>query len=111
MTDHQNNKSPPAHTETTPRPWKYEELDPTDPEWGACEIWPDTADAIPEPVATMVCGVDNAKLIVKAVNCHADLLEALEAVENDLEIPNEIGNEQVFAKVRAAIVKAKAGAP
>ena len=50
--------------EWTPGPWDWSEIDPEDPEWGACEVWPKddrTSDA--KPVATMVCGVANARII------------------------------------------------
>ncbi|MDG9939663.1 hypothetical protein N7670_09865 [Stenotrophomonas maltophilia] len=62
----------------TPGPWIAYEIAPYDPEWGACEIWPGDNDREDEegtvkPVATMVMGVENARLIAAA----PELLEAL----------------------------------
>lgn len=56
-------------TKHTPGPWEAQEIAPEDPQWGACEIWPANGD---RPVAPMVCGVDNARLIAAA----PELLEA-----------------------------------
>lgn len=48
----------------TPGTWRFNEIDPEDKDWGACEVWPVSGDD--QPVATMVCGVSNARLIAAA---------------------------------------------
>lgn len=62
----------------TPGPWQAFELAPEDPSWGACEIWPESAvaerhddDSDAGPVATMVMGTANARLIAAAPRMYA----------------------------------------
>ncbi|MCU1139475.1 hypothetical protein [Stenotrophomonas maltophilia] len=94
----------------TPGPWIAYEIAPDDPEWGACEIWPDENDREDEegtvkPVATMVMGVENARLIAAA----PELLAALQVAELALR---ERGLRACgeYKQIEAAIAKATGGA-
>lgn len=101
----------------TPGPWIAYEIAPDDPEWGACEIWPGDNDREDEegtvkPVATMVMGVENARLIAAA----PELLAALVKAE---QLFREIGfiaaadsarPESLWNEINNAIAKATDGA-
>lgn len=92
----------------TPGPWVAYELAPEDPSWGACEIWPDENDRDDEegtvkPVATMVMGVENARLIAAA----PELLAALDEITNyQGGADSALDDEYVMERVTAAIAKA-----
>lgn len=60
----------------TPGPWRHEEIDPTDPGWGACEIFA----AADDYVATHVCNVKDAAHIAAANP--AAILELIAAHED-----------------------------
>jgi hypothetical protein len=85
----------------TKGPWDAREIMPEDQAWGACEIWPDNGD---EPVATMVCGVANARLCAAA----PEMAEALEKLLADVG-QYEAWQRPVHAVdvARAALAKAK----
>ncbi|HEL4115128.1 TPA: hypothetical protein UM349_000329 [Stenotrophomonas maltophilia] len=108
----------------TPGPWIAYEIAPDDPDWGACEIWPAENDREDEegtvkPVATMVMGVENARLIAAA----PELLEALvnmvqwhgkrewptASFEVEGLLPIDLQNDDVQKAMRA-IAKATGGA-
>lgn len=61
----------------TPGPWSHEEIDPTDPEWGACEVFTEGTDTF---VATHVCRVNDAAYIAAANP--AAILELIAAHED-----------------------------
>lgn len=61
----------------TPGPWSHEEIDPTDPEWGACEVFTEGTDTF---VATHVCRVNDAAYIAAANP--AEILELIAAHED-----------------------------
>lgn len=82
----------------TPGPWEWNELDPNDPEWGACEIW-QACDA-DVPVATMVIGTANARLIAAAP-------ELLDAANKAFDF---LGGVDDASEIRAALLNAIAKA-
>lgn len=61
----------------TPGPWSHEEIDPTDPEWGACEVFTEGTDTF---VATHVCRVNDAAYIAAANP--AEILELIAQLED-----------------------------
>jgi hypothetical protein len=95
----------------TPGPWAWCEISPDDREWGACEVWQDCEADV--PVATMVIGTDNARLIAAA----PDLLEALQGclprnvcltnanIPDDTILPMDVTMGSL-RKISAAIAKA-----
>lgn len=99
-----------SETKWTPGPWSFEEIDPSDKDWGACEIWSDPSD---EPVSTMVLSVDNARLIASA----PELYEALDTVWAEVENSGRegatelrwklAGDNDLFRLIRAALAKAR----
>ncbi|OWB46501.1 hypothetical protein [Stenotrophomonas maltophilia] len=105
----------------TPGPWIAYEIAPDDPEWGACEIWPDENDREDEegtvkPVATMVMGVENARLIAAAPELLDALIEAVKCGMVPISSAKDGGasthSRQVRCAdmIRAAIAKATGGA-
>lgn len=53
--------------------------------------------------------IDRAQLITRAVNCHAELVAALDAwITEDIKIPHERNMNSVMHKVSAAMRLAKA---
>lgn len=105
-----------------PGPWVAYEIAPDDPEWGACEIWPDENDREDEegtvkPVATMVMGVENARLIAAAPDLLMRLTGLIAAAEYlqarvvETRGANCMDNLDVaIDEARAAIAKATGGA-
>lgn len=82
----------------TPGPWTMHEINPNDPEWGACGIMA-TDD---EFVATMVLGVKNAHLIAAA----PELLAACEASLEVFELSGLPHYSGIIDKLIEAITKA-----
>lgn len=67
----------------TPGPWGHEEIDPTDPEWGASEVFTEGSDNY---VATHVCSVKDAAYIAAAnPSAILELLAELDALKAELE--------------------------
>lgn len=65
-----------AAKNATPGPWAQEEIDPTDPEWGACEVFTEESGDI---VSSHVCSKENAAYIAAANP--ATILELLEVTK------------------------------
>lgn len=96
-------------TEHTPLPWtisKHSEY----PDRTYELVNPDTS------IADIDCG-DNAEFICRAVNCHDDLLAALEEITRDLKGPSDFCKDRssrpaiqlALETARAAIAKARKG--
>lgn len=100
----------------TPGPWRFDEIDPQDPTWEACEVWT-ASDGHDRPIATMVCGVANARLIAAAptvtaegaflLNRLADFERTMEAESGDAAVRDWHGHvAPAIARFRAAIQSA-----
>lgn len=89
-----------SETKWTPGPWSFQEIDPSDKDWGACEIWADPSD---EPVSTMVLSVDNARLIASA----PELYEALDQLLDDMGEDGLSVCRAAKDQARAALAKAR----
>lgn len=88
-------------TKHTPGPWRVGDA-------GATVFGPKKPDgSLPEIIASRLKG-DNARFIVRAVNCHDELLEALRNIANDSRFWQLDSSYQEQA--RAAIAKAEGGA-
>jgi len=95
-----------TETKHTPGPWVWNEIAPDDREWGACEIWPvSNGDPDYAPVATMVCGVANARLIAAA----PELLEAARFVLSNPPVEYDAGewHEEGLKALGAALLCAE----
>ena len=99
------------HSKHTPLPWRYERANPS-PTTGEHLI----AGGKPGYLAEVRdCGsgdvAANAALIVRAVNCHSDLLEALKAIVAGLSFGDDEGlveYAEPMIAARAALAKAEA---
>jgi hypothetical protein len=66
---------------------------------------------VAERIITCKSDILNARLIIRAVNSHADLLEALKAMFDRWE-PDCIGNDRImWENARRAIAKAEGSTP
>ena len=105
----------------TPGPWAQEEIDPTDPEWGACDVFKEESGDI---VSSHVCSKENAAYIaaanpaaiLKLLAINAELVEALKEISTDyadrfdLECPStNPGIKSSIAQARTALAKAEEG--
>ena len=99
--------------DATPGPWSHEEIEPTDPEWGACEVFTSGSDDF---IATHVTSVKNAAFIsaanpaaiLKLLAINAELLEGLRAITEGFSILKD-SDFPALAKARAALAKAEGG--
>lgn len=67
----------------TPGPWAHEEIDPTDPEWGASEVFTEGSENY---VATHVCSVKDAAYIAAAnPSAILELLAERDALKAELD--------------------------
>jgi hypothetical protein len=67
----------------TPGPWGHEEIDPSDPEWGASEVFTEGSDNY---VATHVCSVKDAAYIAAAnPSAILELLAERDALKAELD--------------------------
>ena len=90
-------------TDHTPTPWHY---------WPHFDNGVITEDSMGVHIVRMT-GVNtlaNAEFIVRAVNCHDELVKALEAVVRDWDSP-DVSPERIRDQAIAALAKAKGGKP
>ncbi len=91
----------------TPGPWSHEEIDPTDPEWGACEVFTEGRDTF---VATHVCRVNDAAYIAAANPAEIlELIAQLEDAQGEIRAlrATEAGLRDRLAALEKAIMDAE----